>query len=592
MALVDIAIRATDNASKVMKSVGDNSGKAAKVIADHWKGISAATAGAGAAVEGLARNQAPLTEMTRNLAASVGLSEGKMRDLVRSTSDVGFSLDEVIQTMQAGREQGLKSANDLKTYASFWDEVADAAGGVPQDLAKAGVSLNAIGIEAGDSGKATAALGFIIRDTTQTVDQFLAFVGKAGPQLRTMGLDVDDTAAMFGILERELGLSGRVAKAQFAKAVNESGGSLEKMLDTLGISNQTFEEYRGRVAASNKVIEQQAANNDKSFTLMQKMNQTVKELTYKYGDLIETMGSLSMPLMGVSAAIGIMGKLGSIITGVFKAGPGFIKNMVSTIKSLPTVFSLVKQQGLMATLQAGKLWPALSKVAGRVKDLGGKIAESGIKGFHSIMDSLGGLSLSTASKIAGVTGAVAALSAAIVIAVDQYAKLQKAWAEEKASKENEKEILRQMYERGQDPMDYMREYQGTFAPGTAVELLRYIEELKKNPANPAKEWARTTGRPEYVYYTEGPGATKMAKGGIVTKPTFAMIGEAGPEAVVPLDGNRSGGVVRVEHSGVITIKGADAKGQIKEAMPLIMRGITDQLHRELRGATYLGSGLG
>jgi len=30
----------------------------------------------------------------------------------------------------------------------------------------------------------------------------------------------------------------------------------------------------------------------------------------------------------------------------------------------------------------------------------------------------------------------------------------------------------------------------------------------------------------------------MAKGGIVTQPTFALIGEAGPEAVIPL--NRAG----------------------------------------------------
>jgi hypothetical protein len=32
----------------------------------------------------------------------------------------------------------------------------------------------------------------------------------------------------------------------------------------------------------------------------------------------------------------------------------------------------------------------------------------------------------------------------------------------------------------------------------------------------------------------------MAAGGIVTRPTIAMIGEAGPEAVVPLSGRNSG----------------------------------------------------
>lgn len=40
-----------------------------------------------------------------------------------------------------------------------------------------------------------------------------------------------------------------------------------------------------------------------------------------------------------------------------------------------------------------------------------------------------------------------------------------------------------------------------------------------------------------------PNMPRMAKGGIVTRPTMALIGEAGPEAVIPLSGrNRPGGV--------------------------------------------------
>ncbi len=41
------------------------------------------------------------------------------------------------------------------------------------------------------------------------------------------------------------------------------------------------------------------------------------------------------------------------------------------------------------------------------------------------------------------------------------------------------------------------------------------------------------------------GVTKLASGGIVTKPTFALIGEAGPEAVIPLSGVGGGGSVNV-----------------------------------------------
>jgi hypothetical protein len=36
------------------------------------------------------------------------------------------------------------------------------------------------------------------------------------------------------------------------------------------------------------------------------------------------------------------------------------------------------------------------------------------------------------------------------------------------------------------------------------------------------------------------GKIRLAKGGIVTGPTNALIGEAGPEAVIPLSGKNSG----------------------------------------------------
>ena len=36
------------------------------------------------------------------------------------------------------------------------------------------------------------------------------------------------------------------------------------------------------------------------------------------------------------------------------------------------------------------------------------------------------------------------------------------------------------------------------------------------------------------------GVPKLAAGGIVNKPTLAMIGEAGPEAVIPLRGRNAG----------------------------------------------------
>jgi len=50
----------------------------------------------------------------------------------------------------------------------------------------------------------------------------------------------------------------------------------------------------------------------------------------------------------------------------------------------------------------------------------------------------------------------------------------------------------------------------------------------------------TSAQDSYGYnfgFTEEGAAAKMASGGIVTGPTRAIVGEAGPEAVVPLSDN-------------------------------------------------------
>jgi phage-related minor tail protein len=54
--------------------------------------------------------------------------------------------------------------------------------------------------------------------------------------------------------------------------------------------------------------------------------------------------------------------------------------------------------------------------------------------------------------------------------------------------------------------------------------------------------------------TSFPTASPMAEGGIVTRPTFALIGEAGPEAVVPLRDGGMGRNVKINfEQGSVTI---------------------------------------
>jgi hypothetical protein len=88
--------------------------------------------------------------------------------------------------------------------------------------------------------------------------------------------------------------------------------------------------------------------------------------------------------------------------------------------------------------------------------------------------------------------------------------------------------------------------------GLVVDYLKFVASIYKEIFNGiAKAWNNTIGKlsfsipnipglPGRGTKIEVPKIPMLAQGGIVTGPTLAMIGEAGPEAVVPLDRYRDG----------------------------------------------------
>jgi hypothetical protein len=265
--------------------------------------VAGMSTAAGAALEGFARQQAPLVESSRNLAAATGMSSDAIRDLAIETSNVTFPLEDAYSLMETGRQAGLKSADQLQEYATFWDTLGDATGESATELASAGQALRAVGIEAGNESQALSALGFVTRETTGSTAEFLKFLDRSGPELNEMGLNVNDAAAMLGVMEHELGMSGRTARQEFRSAVNEADGDLNVMLDTLGVSGATLDEYRAKVSQSSGVIQEQADVHAESYTWLQKIQHGATELMHRYSGLTDVASSLAVPLMAIGPAL-------------------------------------------------------------------------------------------------------------------------------------------------------------------------------------------------------------------------------------------------------------------------------------------------
>jgi uncharacterized protein YoxC len=314
--LVEVLLKAIDGVTPVVKNIDKETAKANKAMAEQWaktggsiQAVGVATMALGAGIELMARVNAPLLESTRRLADYLDMDSKAMQQLVIDTSNASFELEDVLALMETGARLGLNSAESLKQYAEFWDMVSDATGESSVQLAESGVALKSLGIAAGEEGKALNAFGFIQRNTTMDIKEFIDMVGRLAPEMKEMGIGVNEAAVIMGILQREMGLTSRTALAEFRTAVTESNGDVEKLKEILGITGEMFDTYSQKVAESSDVISENARRNNELITPLQEVQHWLGEVKYKMGDFIQGAAEYAPLLTGMGSAMTIVGTI-------------------------------------------------------------------------------------------------------------------------------------------------------------------------------------------------------------------------------------------------------------------------------------------
>ena len=311
---MEVVVKGVDQLTPVMDKIDSKVQSTGKTMQEKWAGAGktmqvagVAAVALGAGIEMLARANAPLLESTRRLADYLDLDSKAMQQLVIETSNVTFPLEEVLAIMETGTMLGLEGAESLKKYAQFWDMVGDATGESAPALAEAGVSLKALGIAAGEEGKALAAFGFIQRNTTMDIGEFINSVGRLAPEMKELKMGVNEAAVVLGIMQKEFGMTSRVAMQEFRTAVTSADGDVDKLKETLGITGEMFDEYSRKVAESSEIIKENAQRNNELYTPMQKIQHALDELKYKMGDFIAGAANYAPLLTGMGSAMTIIG---------------------------------------------------------------------------------------------------------------------------------------------------------------------------------------------------------------------------------------------------------------------------------------------
>jgi len=328
---MEIIVKGVDQISPVMKKIKGDTGGVTSFMEANWKKVGLATAGAATAIEMFARKQAPMLEKSRQIAAAIGMNEKAFRALAIEAANVTFPLKDVLDLMELGKQAGLDSADSLKDYATFWDTVGDATGENAVQLGKAGTALRGMGIDLGNEKEALAAFGYVTENTSGKIGEFLMFLDKCGPDLREMNMDVNQSAAILGILEKQFGMSARTARTEFMQAVIAADGSMDVLLETLGISEETFKSYSAEVESSSEVIQRNADIHAKSYTPIQKLQHVVSELGFKFAGTVEQAAKFAPALYLVGPAMKLVSLGSGLLSKVLHGN--FIPAILASVKS-------------------------------------------------------------------------------------------------------------------------------------------------------------------------------------------------------------------------------------------------------------------
>ena len=522
-------------------------------IVKNRKAIGLGITAMGVGIEGLAKSQQGLTESSRKLANATGMSEQEIRGMATSLSNATFPLDSALQLMTLGAQQGLDSADALKQYAAFWDTVGDATGLSAEALAKSGAALAAVGIEVGNESELLGAFGLITQESTSTVQEFLDGISKLAPEMSAMGLSVDEAAVIMTTMERELGLTARTARTEFKEALEKSETGLAGVLEQLGLNESQLATYRTKLEESTGVIQDNADAHASTKTVMDKFKSTLADLAFANGALIEKASLLAPILMATGPVVagfsGIMGLLNgitltttfsfmglnvamlpltAIIVGIglaIAAGILIWKNWDTIINALKktldvlkatfnTVFNFIKEivSRVFTKItdiynsKLGWLLPAgpLIKAILFLKDNWDEIW-NGIKAtFNTVTGALIGTFRTVKSTILGIwDGLVAGIKGGINSVIGAI----------------------NLFIRGINSIKIR-------VPGVDIPLVGRVGGF-------------SVGMPQI------PEIPSLAKGGVVSRPTLAMLGESGPEAVVPLGRGGAGMTVNLVINGDI-----------------------------------------
>jgi TP901 family phage tail tape measure protein len=508
-----------------------------------------------------------LKDAALELGPSFGKGAGEAAEAMFFITSAGLRGTDAVEALERSLKASAAGLGDVTTIADLTTSV-----------------MNAYGSDTMDAAKATDILTAAVREGKLAPDELAGSMGQVLPIASAMGVDFNEVGAAFAAMSRT-GTNAATAGTQLRqilssllkptagaeKALEEMGLSseglreqireegllsvLETLTDAFADNEQGAEDVFGNIRALSGVMDLMGANADGTREIFANMADTTGILDEAF-DAVQGTSAFQMK-QAMAELKGIFLELGDILLPFVKDFVDGFRNIIARFQEL---LPEQKEQVVRFLAIAAAIGPVLIIAGKLITSIGSLI--KGVVGLGKAIMFL------TTNPI-GLT--ILAIAALIAIGVAVY----KNWdtIKERASavwgsvKESVVGAFEGIKNAVRPIVNAIIGYYNAMITGVERAINAIGRAVNSLPSIKVPEWVPIYGGRQYsipnIPTASFPKIPMLAEGGIVRSATLALIGEGGPEAVIPLDRlDRAGGG---GDTYVINVTGAlDAEGVARQ----------------------------
>ena len=548
--------------------------------------VGAATTATGLAIVGLSESAMKTNAELGSTAITMGVTTEELRNLAIATASADSPLSEVVATFDLLSRAGVQSTSDLAAIAGSMDDLADATGNTADKTTSILIpALNAFSIPLIEVGQHTDSLTYMVKNSTLGLDDFSAAMRRMAPNIQASGMSMDEVITVLMTLESK-GITGRAALAK----LNEGFTAMETAAAAGTDKTTAFNTALGITEAElikNDVSSEKLAGTTQKYAAVANAGiGATAGLKVEFEKLTLSAGTLLTPFDGLGVALAAGGPLimeltqlpaliGSVNTAMLFLAANPIVLVIAAIAAIIVILVLLEEKfhWIEAAAQVlgdawGVIWSGISWAVQEAADLIGPVVEALMDGIGWAFDTgIGTITalwegfwdaatwvVEGAADVIG--GIVQGLMDGIGWAFDNIiSPIQSAWSGLWQGIENTVSGVADVIGGIVDGIMSGIKWALNIGIDAINGLINGINMISFD----VPDWlgGGTIG-------FDIQNIPRLAEGGIVTQPTLAMVGESGPEAVVPLGRGGAGagmGDVNLYFTGPITI---DSKERVKE----------------------------